>query len=55
MLFRITHVPNQITKLFIAPWKTCHYLDLDPVETQNAKTSTAFLKRGKYFENESFW
>ena len=55
MLFRIAHAQNQITKLFISPWKGCQCKELDSVETENAKTSTASLKRGKYIETESFW
>ena len=52
ILFRIIYAPNQVTKLFIALWKSCHYEELEPVETQNSKTSTAFLKKGKYLEKE---
>ena len=26
---------------------TCHCIELEPVEIQNAETSTAFLKRGE--------
>ena len=28
---------------------------IGPVEINNAKNSTAFLKRSKYLEKESFW
>ena len=55
MLFKIIRARNQIKKLFIAPRKACHYVELEPVETQNAKTSTASLKKGEYLEKESFW
>ena len=54
-LFRIIHAQNQITKSFIAPSKACQYVELEPVETRNAKASTTSLKRGKYIEKESFW
>ena len=30
-------------------------MKLESVEVQNAKTSTASLKKGKYLENENFW
>ena len=55
MLFRIAHAQNQITKSFITPWKACQHKELDSVETENTKTSTASLKRGKYLEKERFW
>ena len=29
-------------------------MELEPVETQNVKTLTAFLKRGKYLQKECF-
>ena len=29
-------------------------MELEPVELQNAKTSTAFLKKGKYIKKEKF-
>ena len=31
------------------------YMELEPTEIQNAKTSISFLKRGEYFKNEKFW
>ena len=52
ILFIIIHLRNQVTKLFVA---LCHYLELDPVETPNTKTSTAFLKKGKYLKKERFF
>ena len=55
ILFKIIRARNQIKKLFITPGKACHYVELEPVETQNAKTSIASLKKGKYLEKESFW
>ena len=54
MLFKIIRARNQIKKLFIAPRKACHYVELEPVETQNAKTSTTSLKKGKYLEKKRF-
>ena len=54
MLFQIIHARNQIAKLFIARWKSCHHVELEPAETQNTKTSTSFLKKGKYLEKEKF-
>ena len=36
-----------IGELFSAPWRTCRYTELEPVEIQNAKTSTALLKIGE--------
>ena len=54
ILFRIIHARNQITKLFIVPWNACYYEELEPVEIQNTKTSTAFLKIGKYLEKENW-
>ena len=51
ILFRIIHSRNKISKLSIAPWKTCRYMEL---EIQNAKTWTTFLKGGKYLKNERF-
>ena len=55
LLLKIIHASNQIKKLFIAPGKACHYVELEPVETQNAKTSIASLKKGKYLEKKRFW
>ena len=43
---------NKIGKLSTAPLRTCDYIELELSEIQNAKTSTAFLKRGEYIENE---
>ena len=54
MLYIIIHSQNQITKLFIAPSKACHYVELEPVQTQNAKISGTSLKRSNYLEKESF-
>ena len=64
ILFRIIHARYQTIldnalvishlSLFMAPWKSCHYVELDPVETHITKTSTAFLKGGKYLESEKF-
>ena len=45
---------NKIAKLFTDYFRTCRYIELEPTEIQNAKTSTAFLKRGEYIENEKF-
>ena len=55
ILFGIIDARNEITKLFLAAWKTCHCVEFECVETQNAKTSTASPKRGKYLEKEIFW
>ena len=33
-------------------WEVCHYVKLEPVEIQNAKTSTVSLKRDKYLEKD---
>ena len=49
-LFRIIHARNQFTKLFTVPWNACYYEELKPVELQNIKTSTTFLKIGKHFK-----
>ena len=54
ILFKIIRARNQIKKLFITPGKACHYVELEPVETQNAKTSTTSLKKGKYLEKKRF-
>ena len=55
ILFRIIYAQNQITKLSITPLNACHYVELESLETQNAKSSTAFFKRGKYIQKGSFW
>ena len=52
ILFRIFHARNQITKLFIAPWKTCHYIKLERVEIQKTKTLTVFFLKSKCLEKE---
>ena len=43
---------NKIGKLSTASLRTCDYIELELSEIQNAKTSTAFLKRVEYIENE---
>ena len=53
-LIRISHAQTQIAKLVIASWKSCHYVELEPVESQNTKTSTAVSKKGKHLEKEKF-
>ena len=50
ILFKTIHARNQITKLFTVPWNTCYYEELEPVELQNTKTSTAFLEIGKHLK-----
>ena len=54
ILFRIIYSRKKITELFIAPLKACHYVELEPVEIENTNTSTAFLKKDKYLDNEKF-
>ena len=50
----IIHARDQVSKFFNVPCNPCYYEELEPVEIQNAQTSTAFLKEGKYLEKQKF-
>ena len=45
--------PKPNYKIVYCSLKTCYYEELEPVELQNIKTSTTFLKLGKHFEKQS--